>query len=151
MTLEVENTSNETMEFEEAFHTYLAVGSVHEAKVTGLTGETFIDKLDGQIRKIQEEAAIDFTAETEHFYVNTSATCDVVDARLERRIRIAKSGSETTVVWNPWIGKSLAMADIGNDEWPGFVCVETANAGENSVTLPPGGVHRMTAEISIVK
>jgi glucose-6-phosphate 1-epimerase len=35
------------------------------------------------------------------------------------------------------------MADFGDDEWPGMVCVEPANAAEDAVTVAPGTVHSM--------
>ena len=60
---------------------------------------------------------------------------------MRRRLVIAKTGSRTTVVWNPWVAKAKAMADFGDDEWPGMVCVETANALDDAVTLAPGEIH----------
>jgi glucose-6-phosphate 1-epimerase len=41
------------------------------------------------------------------------------------------------------------MADFGDDEWPGMICIETANAAENAITLPPHASHSMTAVISV--
>jgi len=51
---------------------------------------------------------------------------------------VGKSGSATTVVWNPWVAKAKAMPDFGDDEWTGMLCVETANAMDGAVTLAPG-------------
>jgi glucose-6-phosphate 1-epimerase len=41
------------------------------------------------------------------------------------------------------------MPDFGDDEWTGMVCVETANAGDDAVTLAPGASHAMTATIEV--
>jgi len=41
------------------------------------------------------------------------------------------------------------MADFGDDEWPGMLCIETANVGDAAVTLRPDDRHTMTAEISV--
>ncbi len=73
----------------------------------------------------------------------------VHDPTLRRRIVVEKSGSKTTTVWNPWIAKAAALADFGDDEWTGMVCIETVNAFENSIELEPGGTHRMSAHIRI--
>jgi D-hexose-6-phosphate mutarotase len=62
---------------------------------------------------------------------------------------VEKGGSQTTVVWNPWIAKAAAMADFGDDEWPKMLCVETANAGANAITLEPGKTQSMRAVISV--
>jgi glucose-6-phosphate 1-epimerase len=62
---------------------------------------------------------------------------------------VEKSGSATTVVWNPWIAKAAAMPDFGDDEWPRMACIETANAGANAITLAPGAKHAMRAIVSL--
>jgi glucose-6-phosphate 1-epimerase len=68
----------------------------------------------------------------------------------ERVIRIRKDGSDATVVWNPWIEKSKAMSDFGDEEWTETVCVETCNAGSTGVLLGPGERHRMTTTIDLL-
>jgi D-hexose-6-phosphate mutarotase len=67
----------------------------------------------------------------------------IEDALLERRLFIEKTGSRSTVVWNPWMEKGRRLADVGEDQVRDFVCVETANALGDVVTLPPGGEHRL--------
>ena len=81
--------------------------------------------------------------------MNTTSTCHLHDPGLNRRISFAKSGSATTVVWNPWFAKAAGLADFGDDEWPRMLCIETANSGENSVSLAAGETHVMTAAISV--
>jgi glucose-6-phosphate 1-epimerase len=102
-------------------------------------------------REEEGAAPIALTAETDRVYVPTAATCTIVDPGWKRRVTIAKSGSQATVLWNPWQEKSAAMADIGPDAWQGMVCVETANAGGQTITLEPGASHATTAVLSIEK
>jgi glucose-6-phosphate 1-epimerase len=52
-------------------------------------------------------------------------------------------------VWNPWIAKSKRMPDFGDDEYPGMLCVETANAGTDARQLAPGDEHRLATTISV--
>jgi len=54
---------------------------------------------------------------------------------------VTKVGSRSTTIWNPWIAKSAALADFGDDEWQRMPGIETVNAAENSVTLAPGARH----------
>ncbi len=147
MELEVENTGGEPFQFEEALHTYLAVSDVRAVSVSGLDGVEFIDKTDALARKTQDVAPIKITAETDRVYLDTTSTCEIADPQRQRQIAVEKSGSNTTVVWNPWIAKAKAMADFGDDEWPRMLCIETANAGENAVTLAPGERHVMMARV----
>jgi glucose-6-phosphate 1-epimerase len=146
--LSVTNTGNSPLRFESAFHTYFAVSDVREIRVGGLEACPFLDRLAGQAMP-PAGTAIQFTGETDRAYLDTDHTCTIDDRAWGRRIVVAKSGSRTTVVWNPWIAKARAMPDFGDEEWPAMVCVETANALANAVTLAPGATHVMEALISV--
>lgn len=149
MTLEVENTGPEPFTFENALHTYFAVGDVRETTTAGLENAEYLDKTDGLQRKNQGSEPIRITQETDRLYENTRKTCVLDDPSARRQITVAKSGSNTTVVWNPWIGKAAAMTDFGHNEWPRMLCIETANAGANAITLAPGKTHAMRAVVSV--
>lgn len=148
MELQIENTSYVEATFTEALHTYFVVGDARQASVEGLDGTMYRDFPD-RTKLTTQSGPVVFTEETDRVYVNTKAACVLVDPVLGRRITVDKEGSDSTVVWNPWVAKSAAMADFGDDEWPGMVCIETANAFENSVTLGPSMNHRMTVRISV--
>lgn len=148
MLLAVRNTGQGAFTFESALHTYLAVGDVRQCELTGLEGRTFIDKVDKFQRKTQQGPIV-ITGETDRVYVNTPDRVTVNDRAGGRTLLVDKTGSQSTIVWNPWVEKARAMADFGDDEWPGMVCVETANAAENAVTLKPGDSHTMTAVIRV--
>jgi glucose-6-phosphate 1-epimerase len=149
MALTVRNPADGPATFEEALHTYLAVGDVRQVSVAGLEGTAYVDKVDGAKRKTQTDALITIGGETDRLYLDTGAAIALTDPGLGRRIRVEKTGSRSTVVWNPWVAKSRAMADFGDDEWPGMICIETANAADNAVTVPPHASHSMTATISV--
>jgi D-hexose-6-phosphate mutarotase len=68
------------------------------------------------------------------------------DAPLNRRIIIEKSGSQSTAVWNPWTAKAATM---GRDGWKEMVCVESANALGNVVTVKVGESHSLAATYSV--
>ncbi|MDB6150031.1 MAG: aldose 1-epimerase [Chthoniobacter sp.] len=147
LTLEVQNTSATPFIFEEALHTYLAVSDAREISITGLEGITFLDKTDALRRKLQGPDPIRISGELDRVYLDTPATCGLHDPGASRLLVVEKSGSVTTVVWNPWITKAAALPDFGDDEWPKMVCIETANASENALTLAPGATHRIGAVI----
>ena len=73
----------------------------------------------------------------------------IQDPVWNRRIIIEKTGSDSTVVWNPWIDKTKGMSDMAPDDWKDMLCVETANAADNAVFLPPGASHELTATIRV--
>jgi glucose-6-phosphate 1-epimerase len=149
MGLEVENRSSAFFTFEEALHTYLLVGDVREATVSGLAGATYIDKTDAMRRKTEPDESMQLRGATDRVFLGTRTACAVDDPVLGRRLVVEKSGSATTVVWNPWIEKATAMADLGSDAWQSMLCLETANAADDAVRLAPGDRHHMTAVVRI--
>jgi glucose-6-phosphate 1-epimerase len=132
----------------EALHTYFHISDVADVAIRGLEGCDYLDKVNGFARATQQGAIV-IESEVDRIYLNTQADCLIEDRGLKRRIRIAQQGSRSTVVWNPWIEKAEKMGDFGPDGHRGMVCVETANALENTVTVAPGAEHRMLAVISV--
>lgn len=146
------NLDTETVEVGEALHTYFRIGDIGTAKVTGLENAEYVDKVDGGQRKTQS-GAIAFSGEVDRVYVNTDAACVIEDLDLKRRIRIAKSGSRSTVVWTPWVEKAEKMGDFGPGKhnqggWREMVCVESGNAVDNVVSVAAGEAHTMTVVYS---
>jgi D-hexose-6-phosphate mutarotase len=149
LSLEVLNTGTDEFPFEEALHTYFAVQDIHAVHISGLEETDYLDKVGGTTKRHQGSDPIRFTAETDRVYLQTQATCTIHDPGQRRRIVVAKHASDATVVWNPWVAKAQAMPDFGDDEWPGMVCVETANVNVHGVTLAAGGRHTMTSTIDV--
>lgn len=149
LSLAIKNISDSPATFEAALHTYLAVADARRIGITGLSGIDYLDKVDGQKRKTQGDQPICFQGETDRVYLDTQSSCILTDPLLGRRITVDKSGSNSTVIWNPWPDKSKAMRDMGDDDWIKMACIETANAGPNAVTLLPDGVHEMNATIRV--
>ena len=68
-----------------------------------------------------------------------------------RRLEVTKTGSGSTVVWNPGPERARALPDLGDDEWPDFVCIESGNVGSGgAVHLASGGHHRLDVSVSAV-
>lgn len=135
--------------FEDALHTYFSVSDVRSVSIKGLEQARYIDKVDGATEKSAAGNAIVFMGETDRVYLNTVAECQLIDPDRKRTIVISKSGSLSTVVWNPWIAKSARMPDFGDHEWPEMVCIETANVGSNAIELAPNTSHTTTVVIRV--
>jgi glucose-6-phosphate 1-epimerase len=147
MSMTVKNTGAESMMFEDAFHTYYKVADIHEVAVQGLEETSFIDKTDDFKVKPAEHTPIKFTKKEDRVYNDTTSDCVIDDVAGRRRIRLHKGGSDTTVVWNNF----AAMPDLGEWDWHEYVAVETANAGQNAVTLAKGASVTLTAHSSVEK
>jgi D-hexose-6-phosphate mutarotase len=136
--------------YEECLHSYFTVGDISAATVKGLKGTRYLDKVDGGVEKMESSDAIVINSEVDRVYINTKSTVEIHDSKLRRKILVEKTGSAATVLWNPWIAKSKAMADFGDEEYHGMVCVESGNVGGNSIVLAPGKSATLTAKLSSV-
>jgi len=146
--LDVANTGETSLRFEEALHAYYRVGNIDETQVRGLNGIRYVDKTDSNREKTQQ-GEVKVIAETDRVYLNTSDAIELNDPVLERRIQVSKENSRTTVVWNPWREKARSMSDLGADEWTQMICVETTNVSDYSVVLAPGQQHNMKSFVRV--
>ena len=150
LTLELvtRNTGNAPFEITEALHTYFAIGDINATRITGLAGCEYLDKTEGYKRKT-EPGAIHISSEIDRVYLNTSSDCLIEDQQLNRRIRISKTGSLSTVVWNPWLEKGKKISDMNDNGYRNMLCVESANAAENAVAVEPGKPHALKVVYSV--
>jgi glucose-6-phosphate 1-epimerase len=141
------NESDAPVAISEALHTYLAVGDVRAIRIEGYDGAQFLDQTRANAGTTQR-GAITFGEETDRIYA-TASGCDLVDPTMNRCIRVDKSGSGSSVIWNPWPAKTARLGDVAPEAWTGFVCIEAANAGAGAITLPPGARHTLKTGISV--
>ncbi|MDH2919063.1 MAG: D-hexose-6-phosphate mutarotase [Sideroxydans sp.] len=146
MSLTTENTGTHDFVIGEALHTYLQISDIASVRVTGLEGCEYWDKVGGSVLK-KQDGAVTFASEVDRVYINTANECVIHDDKLKRRIHIKKSGSQSTVVWTPWVEKATKMGDMGQpDGWREMVCIESVNAIENVVTVAAGTKHALVVE-----
>jgi glucose-6-phosphate 1-epimerase len=144
----VSNTGASSFRFEEALHTYYRVGDVRRVSIRGLDGVTYLDNTDSNKRKNQQGDAM-ISSPTDNAYVNTEGSLQLFDPALNRRIKIAKQNSRTTVIWNPWAEGARALSDLEEDTWQQMVCVEASNILEDAVDLAPNGNHKMAVTMAV--
>lgn len=148
MELTTHNLGETPMELTQALHTYFRIGDTQHTRITGLEGCTYSDKTD-ESRKKWEENPIIIEDETDRIYPTDGQDIVIQDDLLKRHIRIKSEGSKTAVVWNPWIRVCEQKADLASDDYKKMVCIETANAGKEIITLQPHTSHMLKAVYSI--
>jgi glucose-6-phosphate 1-epimerase len=142
------NTGTDTFALTQALHTYFAVGDSAKVTVEGFDGLSYADKLDGFSRR-RQTGVITFAGEVDRIYDTHDGHAVIIDRHWQRRIEIAKSGSRSSVVWNPGAVKGAQLGDLGSDGWRRFVCVETCNAGRDIVHLDPRAVQTLSATYTV--
>ncbi|MDN4055213.1 D-hexose-6-phosphate mutarotase [Massilia sp. YIM B02763] len=121
MTLDVRNTGTQPFPFAAALHTYHLVEDVEAVRIDGVQGETLAitDKLDQVFERIPGRIAFD----------------NGVD-----QLVLEQQGFTDAVVWNPGAADTAALADMEDEEYRRFVCIEPALLGPQ--VLEPGGAWR---------
>lgn len=149
LSLTTRNTGDSAFQLTQALHSYFAVADIAQVRVTGLDGCAYVDKAKGAggARKVQTgDVTVD--AEVDRVYAGVPDGLGIVDGAAPRRIRLTAGGSRTAVVWNPWAEIAAGMADLPDDAYRRFICVETANAGEEVLTLAPGNSRTLVVDIA---
>lgn len=144
------NTGKVPLRFEEALHTYNQVADVGSVRLQGLDETRYLDNTDSNKEKPQV-GEVTIAAEIDNAFLNTKNAVDLIDPQMGRRIRLQKTNSSTTVVWNPWREGASRLRDLGEDEWKQFLCVEASNIIGTAVTLAAAQEHKMSAVLSVEK
>jgi glucose-6-phosphate 1-epimerase len=66
----------------------------------------------------------------------------------QRNIYIKNKGSNSVIVWNPWIEKCLAMSAMKANAYKEFVCIESANAFEDKRLIKANASQSLVCVIS---
>ncbi len=144
------NTGNQCFSITQAFHAYFNVGNISQVQVFGLEDTQYLDKLDGGTQKHQIGAVTVFE-EVDRIYKGVKNELIIDDSAFNRRIRITSSSNKTAVVWNPWTTSSAKMADLENDDYQHFVCVEAGNLVTDAVEIRPGSQYSLLTNFKILR
>lgn len=140
------NNSNEEFTVGQALHTYFSVADISEVTVLGLENKDYLDKTK-EFKRCTQTTPLTISGEVDRIYLNTDDTVKIKNNK--RNVVIKTEGSHSTVVWNPGEIVASKMGDLGPDGYKAMLCVESANAAEDTVMLKPGESHQLRATYSI--
>jgi len=148
LALTTRNTGDSHFTITQALHSYFAVDRLDAARVHGLTGLGFIDQVPGANPKgPPADGPLAFDGRLDRVYPQAPSRLRLEGATGGAALVLDSEGSRTAVVWNPGAALAATMPDLGPEAHAGFVCLETANAGDDVVTLSPGAEHRLAVAI----
>ena len=123
LSLEIYNSGADVLEFSGALHTYFNISDTENVYVENLDGLFFMDSVTGDQGVQYGSLVID--REIDRVFRGCGST-RIVDNGFKRTIIVDKYGSDSTVIWNPWIEKSKRMPDFGDEEYHSMLCIEAA-------------------------
>lgn len=142
--LTTRNTGDKPFNITQALHTYFRIGDISQVRILNLEDTSYLDKVDGGKNKTQT-GDVTFNSECDRIYLDVPSQLIIDDMALGRKIKITAANSNTAIVWNPGAEISVSMADLGDLDYQKFVCVETANAANEVIEIPPGNDYNLTA------
>ena len=144
-TLETTNHGTEEFSFSEALHAYFNISSIKDIEIQGLAGHRYKNSLDGKFYTLENNLRIN--GEFDSIFLEQTQPVKIIDKGFAREIIIEKQGSNTTVVWN----SNKDLAEMSQDQYKTFVCVEPSNVGEHCIKLAPKTTHTISSTISVQK
>ena len=144
--LDNHNLGSKPLAISQALHTYFAVSDIHQVAVQGLEGCSYHETLEGwQLR--EQAGALSFTGETDRIYLQVPEHLQIIDSGWQRRIHLRTQGSQSAIVWNPWIDKAQTLSGFASAAWQQMLCIENANVLADHLLLEPGARHRLQLEL----
>jgi glucose-6-phosphate 1-epimerase len=143
MELNTKNIDDKEFEITQAFHTYFPVSHISHVNIKGLDKKPYLDALTYKTEV--QSGDIIFNQEVDRVYQEVEG--EIVLQDKNRTIRIQNEGSSCVVVWNPWIEKTKRMSAMKDDAYESMVCIESANAFDDSRVIKPRESHTLKAVI----
>ncbi|MEX6502222.1 D-hexose-6-phosphate mutarotase [Pseudomonas zhanjiangensis] len=130
--LSTRHQDTQACQLSHALHAYWQVSDVARIALLGLDGAAGYDLLARSDCQQQGELRIEDGC---HRIFRRGGPLLLQDLAWQRRLAIDTSGAANSVVWHPG---SRPLTDVGWNETLGFVCVEAASCGPDSLCLAPG-------------
>jgi glucose-6-phosphate 1-epimerase len=147
MRLTAHNQGSEPFAFTAALHTYLAAHRA-SARVHGLERCAFTDSAAGGRAMAAQGQPVEFDGEIDRRYHGVTGPVELRDA--QGTVHISQTGFADVVVWNPGAVLAKKIADLPDDGFEHFVCIEAA-AIQKPILLAPGaqwvGTQRLQAHV----
>jgi glucose-6-phosphate 1-epimerase len=116
---------------------------------SGLNNVNYLDKVDGGKTKTETNKVIEFTGETDRVYKDGGKNNNPI--LINDHIQVTGSNTMSDmVVWNPWQEKAKAAVDIGEHNFPKYVCVEVGHVND-AVKLEKDQSWKGSQEITLLK
>lgn len=154
--LRVKNIDTASFNVHTLLHTYLKVSSILSIRVTGFKDSSYVDKLKNSCVFIDTREVASIDCEVDRVMTGSGSSL-LPDTILDfcghgfdlQRVTLTVSAfllnTETqattplphdVVFWNPWIDKSIALLDLGDEDYKEFVCIEPGTTSDWVTVLP---------------
>lgn len=159
-TLEVElittNLDQQEMIISQALHTYFPTADITQTYIYTPSSAFYIDAMDNWKEK-QQVGKISFNQETDRLYFFADTANKEQQNHYQLRVESPKQQlllnnqhTNSAVIWNPWVDKSLRLSQFQADDFKTMFCIETANVMQDAKTLKSQQQHYLKFTLSLL-
>jgi D-hexose-6-phosphate mutarotase len=132
--LSVLNTGDKKFNCHTLLHTYLSVPHISDISVKGFQSRSYVDKLTNTTTTYKTEEAT-ISEEVDRvvlaggepigpiLLINKAANKPLLEVKVSASLNSDPYPFDI-VFWNPWIEKAKALADLGDEDYLHYVCIE---------------------------
>lgn len=142
------NSSDTALTVSNALHTYFSISGRNRVTLPGVTGLTYLDKPQ-RYKRLEQTDAITISGEVDRVYLAPPLEIELLDSVRQTKTSISTWGNHNLVVWNPGGSNAKTMADFDDRGFDKMLCIEPANALDQSIRVNPGECHRLGQKISL--
>eukprot|EP01039_Chlorochromonas_danica_P007919 gene7919-8736_t len=164
--LTVSNPGTQSFPFQALLHTYLKL-PVEDATIQGFEGEEFLDKVRSNERGVESRRVISIAEEVDRVYLRSSSSAkenpvriNVVQVKGEDVFTVESSASLSRadsceqvdvdrVLWNAWVERNRAIADLHDGAYKEYVCIEPGLVSQPLPVLNPGQSYCLVQSIRV--
>lgn len=144
--LEVTNMGDTTFEWTGGLHPYWCTPDLTLANLHHLQGVAAQDRYIPEVHS-QPEPVLNWNGQAFERLYDTSNPVELDTGA--HRLRLSMTGFDQWMVWNPGIDGARQMADLPDDDWRRFVCVEPVVVSR-PVSMRPGEVFLGTLSVEVL-
>ncbi|OOF34468.1 D-hexose-6-phosphate mutarotase [Salinivibrio costicola] len=134
ISLAVTNTDQHDWRMGGALHSYLTVADSEQAYIDGV-GNQYLDNFSAGAAQ-PAPGKVTFESPVDRIYTGARDTLSLTDPAGNRRVYVTNQGATSAVIWNPGQAASVQMADMDDDGYQHFVCIEAALEQPDTLVSP---------------
>ncbi|EAR10525.1 D-hexose-6-phosphate mutarotase [Reinekea blandensis] len=145
MSLSTENLGDEPFLISQALHSYFRCNNIDDVRLHGLSGACYNDKVTGENAYVPSDLVIN--REIDWVIQDSGEAIALIEAG-QPRFKLSRIGSRSVILWNPWIEKAKTLSHFNEEEYRQMICIEAANATEDSRLVKPRQSHVLVMEVA---
>jgi glucose-6-phosphate 1-epimerase len=146
MTLTVRNTGTTAFSWTGGLHPYFAVADTTQCQLLGLAALAVQDRYNPAATHQTDSALVFTSAPCERLYAAAPPLQLVLGSHC---VQLQTTGFTEWMVWNPGTAGAQTLADLPDDDWKRFVCIEPVCVNQ-PVVLAPGEVFEGGLRVRVV-